>query len=127
MVMPDGVILSGPIPPPSQAATRESGERPIFLLIDDDTMVGRFIGHAAEECGYQAIRTSNFDSFVDNFRRTAPVSVAVDLCIPGCDGVDIIREGRDGLIADLSVMVRPLSGLTALAEEMGRRLGAAPA
>jgi hypothetical protein len=42
------------------------------------------------------------------------------------DGIDLIREDADGLIADLTVMVRPLSGLTALAEEMGRRLGAAP-
>ena len=31
-----------------------------------------------------------------------------------------MRENADGLIADLTVMVRPLSGLTALAEEMGR-------
>lgn len=42
------------------------------------------------------------------------------------DGIDLVREDADGLIADLTVMVRPLSGLTALAEEMGRRLGAAP-
>ncbi|MCW2968726.1 MAG: nuclear transport factor 2 family protein [Solirubrobacteraceae bacterium] len=42
------------------------------------------------------------------------------------DGIDLVREGADGLIEDFTVMVRPLSGLTALAEEMGRRLGAAP-
>ena len=42
------------------------------------------------------------------------------------DGIDLLREDADGLIADFTVMVRPLSGLTALAEEMGRRLGAAP-
>jgi len=43
------------------------------------------------------------------------------------DGIDLVRENADGEIADLTVMVRPLSGLTALAEEMGRRLGAPPA
>ena len=43
------------------------------------------------------------------------------------DGIDLIRENTEGLIVDLTVMVRPLSGLTALAEEMGRRLGAPPA
>jgi hypothetical protein len=43
------------------------------------------------------------------------------------DGIDLVRESTDGLIADLTVMVRPLSGLTALAEEMGRRLGGSPA
>jgi hypothetical protein len=42
------------------------------------------------------------------------------------DGIDMVRENADGLIEDFTVMVRPLSGLTALADEMGRRLGAAP-
>jgi hypothetical protein len=42
-------------------------------------------------------------------------------------GIDLVRENGDGLIDDFTVMVRPLSGLTALAEEMRRRLGAAPA
>ncbi|HEX3173596.1 MAG TPA: nuclear transport factor 2 family protein [Solirubrobacterales bacterium] len=41
------------------------------------------------------------------------------------NGVDILRFGEDGLIAEMTVMVRPLSGLNALAEEMGRRLGVA--
>ncbi len=38
-------------------------------------------------------------------------------------GVDVLRFGDDGLIAEMMVMIRPLSGLNALAEEMGRRLG----
>ena len=42
------------------------------------------------------------------------------------DGIDLVRENADGLIDDFTVMVRPLSGLTALAEEMGARLGAPP-
>ncbi len=42
------------------------------------------------------------------------------------DGIDLVRESADGEITDLTVMVRPLSGLTALAEEMGRRLGPLP-
>jgi SnoaL-like domain len=39
------------------------------------------------------------------------------------DGVDILRFDADGRIAELMVMIRPLSGLNAVAEEMGRRLG----
>jgi hypothetical protein len=42
-------------------------------------------------------------------------------------GVDILRYGEDGLIKEMMVMVRPASGLMALGEEMGRRLGAASA
>jgi len=38
-------------------------------------------------------------------------------------GVDLIRFGADGLIAEFEVMIRPLSGLQALAAEMAARLG----
>jgi hypothetical protein len=41
------------------------------------------------------------------------------------NGVDVLRFGADGKIAEMMVMVRPLSGLNALVGEMGRRLGAA--
>jgi 2,4-dienoyl-CoA reductase (NADPH2) len=40
-------------------------------------------------------------------------------------GVDLIRFDGDGRIVDFEVMIRPASGLQALAEEMGRRLAAA--
>jgi hypothetical protein len=39
-------------------------------------------------------------------------------------GVDILRFNDDDRIEEMMVMIRPLSGLNALAEEMGRRLGA---
>jgi hypothetical protein len=38
------------------------------------------------------------------------------------EGLDDLTTGPDGLITDFRVMVRPLSGTIALAEEMGRRL-----
>lgn len=40
-------------------------------------------------------------------------------------GIDLIRFDADGRIVDFEVMIRPLSGLQALAEEMGLRLAAA--
>ena len=42
-------------------------------------------------------------------------------------GVDILRFDDEGRVSELTVMVRPMSGLNALAEEMGRRLQAAGA
>jgi ketosteroid isomerase-like protein len=41
------------------------------------------------------------------------------------DGVDILRFSADGLISELMVMVRPMSGMHALAEAMQARLEAA--
>jgi len=43
------------------------------------------------------------------------------------DGVDILRFDADGRIAEMMVMIRPLSGLNALAEAMAQRLGVASA
>ena len=40
-------------------------------------------------------------------------------------GIDLIRFDAEGRIVDFEVMIRPASGLQALAEEMGRRLAAA--
>jgi len=39
-------------------------------------------------------------------------------------GIDIIRFGADGRIAEFEVMVRPFKGLTALAEAMQKQLAA---
>lgn len=39
-------------------------------------------------------------------------------------GIDMIRFDEQGKIVEFEVMVRPMSGLQALGEEMGRRLGA---
>ncbi|BBP70220.1 hypothetical protein PHLH6_22240 [Pseudomonas sp. Seg1] len=39
-------------------------------------------------------------------------------------GIDMIRFDESGKIVEFEVMVRPLSGLQALGEQMGQRLGA---
>jgi hypothetical protein len=38
------------------------------------------------------------------------------------DGLDLLKFRDDGLVSELTVMVRPLSGATALAEAMRERL-----
>lgn len=39
-------------------------------------------------------------------------------------GVDLIKFNDDGLIIEFEVMIRPASGLMALGEQMGKRVGA---
>ena len=71
----------------------ESGDPrlPLLLVIDDDAMVGRFITHAAEECGFRASRTTSAETFSRSLREKMPDAVAVDLRVPGADGIEIIR------------------------------------
>ena len=42
------------------------------------------------------------------------------------DGVDIVRYGDDGLVEELSVMIRPLSALQAVQQAMAAQLGLTP-
>jgi hypothetical protein len=42
------------------------------------------------------------------------------------EGMDLLRVGDDGLIEDFTVMVRPMSGVLALAQAMGEKLGQRP-
>jgi hypothetical protein len=41
------------------------------------------------------------------------------------EGLDLLRVGTDGLIADFTVMLRPLSGLVPFAQAMSERVAAA--
>jgi ketosteroid isomerase-like protein len=41
------------------------------------------------------------------------------------EGLDLLRTDDEGRIADLTVMIRPLSGLLALAQELGPKVEAA--
>jgi hypothetical protein len=41
------------------------------------------------------------------------------------EGLDLVRPGPDGRIVDFTVMVRPLTGVVALAEAVGAQLAAA--
>jgi hypothetical protein len=41
------------------------------------------------------------------------------------EGIDLLREGADGLIEDFTVLIRPLSGLAPFAAAMGERVVAA--
>jgi CheY-like chemotaxis protein len=90
----DSFLLSSD---PSQAGESLAGaiaaraHMPIMLLIDDEPMVSRFIGHAAEDCGYRAVATSCAESFRRAYRAHAPDVVTVDLGVPGCDGIEILR------------------------------------
>ena len=98
--------------------------RPLLLVIDDDRMVGRFITHAAEECGFRASRTTSAEAFSQALREQMPDAVAVDLCVPGADGIEIIRllaeeKYRGSVIIISGLDQRILDAALRLGEAMG--------
>lgn len=65
--------------------------QPRLLLIDDEPALADFLASAARECGFEPIITSNDAQFRDTFRSEQPEMVALDLGMPGMDGVQLLR------------------------------------
>jgi DNA-binding response OmpR family regulator len=64
---------------------------PRLLLIDDEPALGELLAEAARECGFEAIQTSHDERFRQEFRTERPDMVALDLGMPGMDGVELLR------------------------------------
>lgn len=71
--------------------------QPRLLLIDDEPALAEFLASAAEESGFEPIITDRDEEFRKQFLATRPEMVALDLGMPGMDGVELIRflAGQD--------------------------------
>ena len=66
-------------------------EQPRLLLIDDEPVLAEFMANAASECGFDPILTSEDELFRFEFEQRRPDMVALDLGMPGMDGVELLR------------------------------------
>lgn len=64
---------------------------PRLLLIDDEPALADYLAAAARGCGFEPTLTSKDDAFRAAFRAERPDMVALDLGMPGMDGVELIR------------------------------------
>ncbi|MEO7814448.1 MAG: response regulator [Sphingomicrobium sp.] len=65
--------------------------RPRLLLIDDEPQLAAFVANAAKMCGFEPIATDRDKDFRDQFTDQRPEMVALDLGMPGMDGVELLR------------------------------------
>ena len=65
--------------------------QPRLLLIDDEPALADFLANAAREAGFEPAITSEDQQFRDEFIAQRPNMVALDLGMPGMDGVELIR------------------------------------
>jgi DNA-binding response OmpR family regulator len=96
--------------------------KPRVLLVDDEPALAAFLGGAAEECGFTATLTSNDCEFRESFLADRPDMVALDLGMPGMDGIELLR-----FLADQSyeAPVLIVSGFDRRVLESAFRLGEA--
>jgi len=64
---------------------------PRLLLIDDEPVLAEFLASAARESGFEPVITARDEEFRDEFIAVHPDVVALDLGMPGMDGVELIR------------------------------------
>lgn len=66
-------------------------EKPRLLVIDDEPALAEFVAAVADECGFDPILAGDYEAFHDAVRRQRPDMVALDLGMPGMDGVELLR------------------------------------
>lgn len=93
-----------------------------FLLIDDEPGIGSFIRRVADGCGFVAASTTDIDAFKRIYGAHPVEVIAVDLSMPGTDGVEVLHFlAETGCRA--SVLV--ISGFDRRVVEASIRLGEA--
>jgi DNA-binding response OmpR family regulator len=96
--------------------------QPRLLLIDDEPALAEFLAQAARDSGFDPVITDRDEEFRENFLAQRPDMVALDLGMPGMDGVELIRFLADQTY-DAPVLI--VSGFDRRVLESAFRLGEA--
>ena len=64
---------------------------PRLLLIDDEPALAAFVAKAADMCGFDPVIAEEDLQFRELFRTERPDMVALDLGMPGMDGIELLR------------------------------------
>lgn len=64
---------------------------PRLLLIDDEPHLADYLAQVASLSGFQPIITATDEDFRTRFLEDRPEMVAIDLGMPGMDGVELLR------------------------------------
>lgn len=96
--------------------------QPRLLLIDDEPTLAEFLASAATESGFEPVITEQDEQFRQAFLADRPDMVALDLGMPGMDGVELIRFLADQNY-DAPVLI--VSGFDRRVLESAIRLGEA--
>ena len=96
--------------------------QPRLLLIDDEPVLAEFMANAAADSGFEPVVTSEDGQFRQEFLAHRPDMVALDLGMPGMDGVELIRFLAE---QDYRAPVLIVSGFDRRVLESAFRLGEA--
>lgn len=97
--------------------------RPILLVVDDEPEVGAVIVEFGERLGYDARLASTSEAFEASY-TDGIAAVVLDLCMPGADGIELLRRlagRRSGarIVLVSGVEPRVLEAARRVAEDYG--------
>lgn len=99
-------------------------KQPKLLLIDDEPALADFLADAARESDFTPIVADNDRHFQKLYRDSKPEMVAIDLGMPGKDGVELLRflaneNARQPILIISGFDRRILESAFKLGEELG--------
>lgn len=101
--------------------------RPRLLLIDDEPALAAFVANAATMSGFDPVVANNDSLFREHFQAEVPGMVALDLGMPGMDGVELLRFLSDQAFEGPVLIIsgfdrRVLESAFRLGEALGLRM-----
>ena len=98
--------------------------KPRLLIADDDEAFAEIIEAVAEDLGFAVTLVNDGSQVVDIVADLKPHVIALDLCMPGADGVEVIRElsnikCKSGIFLMSGMDERTLASVAALGKQNG--------
>jgi len=98
--------------------------KPRLLIADDDEAFAEIIQAVAEDLGFAVTLVHEGSQVVDIVADLKPHVIALDLCMPGADGVEVIRElsnikCKSGIFLMSGMDERTLASVAALGKQNG--------
>lgn len=101
-----------------------ASRRPRLLIVDDEPKICKFLEIAACPLGFEVQTLSSPETFIETLECFRPIVVILDLMMPNCDGVELLRKMKD-VDSDAHVIV--ISGMDqrmlSVAQNLGRSHG----
>ena len=95
-----------------------------LLVLDDSSEVAELIGDLAESAGFATTVTTDIQAFNAALERQPPSVIALDLQMPGTDGVEVLRQLSAASCAARILLITGMDRQTALsAKRFGRQMG----
>lgn len=103
-------------------ATPKVTDEKKLLVVDDEPAFCRYVQEVAEKLGYSVVTAGSVSEFREAYATSRPSIVLLDIVMPECDGIELVRWLSDQQCEAKVIIV---SGYNAHYAEMAMALGAA--